>query len=277
MHPQGKIATFLLLTLGIAGQPLQGQTFWRGESGGYQIQWTAANLSAAKGGPNSSISFDGAATAKAKWKEISAPASAPAQDSAEYSYESDYRLLSVVGPIMSIEEGEECDCGGAHPSEFTGFIAYDLSKSHTTKPVPASLLDYFSAETLYSALIKDPVVKKILANKKPISLSELRQDLPFENYTNGNCDYEFGPDFLNHFAFYDHRPGFVSIRISLSHAVETCRGQFTQVGLELPVADPILEEALTRAKAGQSGILMKALRQKAGGKPVTSLSFPETR
>lgn len=255
---------FTSLTV-VAG--LHAQTLWHGDSGGYRIQWSAANLEArpiaGAGEP-----FDARAQAQKEWQRIRSDK--PAKE--EYSAEFDYTLLSVVDSVMSFEYGAECDCGGAHPSASTIFLTLDLLKRHAA----ASLLDYFAPATLYAALMKDDVVKAALGEKKPTSFAELSSALQDAHYATDGCDYTFESDFLSHFAFYDYRPGFVDVRISLPYAYEVCRGSFIQLGLELPVSDAPLKTALANAQLGRHGILMKALQRKAGKDTSTIFSFPET-
>jgi len=258
----------LALTPGLSSS----QRLWQGESGGFQITWSSAALAARQSG-GAPIAFDAVGLSKAKWQNLTSGG-----DAEKYSAEFDYKLLSVVGPIASIEYGEECDCGGAHPMEFTGFSAFNLSKSDPQKPVSASLLDYFSPEVLYAALMNNEVVQAILHERKPPSFSALSDILEKDgNYTHSDCEYAFGSDFVQHFAFYDARPAVVDVRISLSHAVETCRGSFIQVGLELPVTDATLKTSLAEAKLGRHGILMKELRRKVGPDSATTVSFPVPR
>ena len=259
----------IVLALALTPHLANSQRLWQGESGGFQITWSSTNLTARQAS-GTSMAFDAVAASKANWQDWTKEGGAE-----KYSAEFDYQLLSVVGPVISVQYGEECDCGGAHPMEFTGFSAFNLSKSLPQKPIDASLLDYFSPEVLYAALMKDPVVVAILHERKPASFTALSDILEKDgNYTHSDCEYAFGSDFVKHFAFYDSRPGVVDVRISLSHAVETCRGSFIQVGLELSVTDASLKAALAEAKLGRHGILMKELRRKVGPDAATTLSFP---
>ena len=237
----------ILLALALTPGLAHTQRLWQGDSG-----------------------FDAVALPKAKWQDL-----INGGDAEKYSAEFDYKLLSAVGAVVSIEYGEECDCGGAHPMAFTGFSAFNLRKGDPRKPAAASLLDYFSPEVLYAALMKDPVVIAILHERKPASFTALSDIFEKDgNYTHSDCEYAFGTDCVKHFAFYDARPGLLDVRISLSHAVETCRGSFTQVGLELPVTDASLKTSLAQAKLGRQGILMRDLRRKVGPDAATTLSFP---
>lgn len=144
MSQQSKAVFGFLLIFGLFMSPLYAQSFWQGESGGYRIQWSATNLRATKPSGQGCPSFDSAEMARAWWRDKTSSSAQYNATSNAYSGEFDYRLLSAVGPIIRVEEGKACDCGGVHPSEVVGFFAYDLSENKLAKPFPASLLDYLT-------------------------------------------------------------------------------------------------------------------------------------
>ena len=146
-----------------------------------------------------------------------------------------YTLLSLVGPIVSYTTdwyGE----GGAHPSYGTSYSTYDLRSGK-----PASLLDYYSADTLLQVFLKDTVLKK--AVREPAKIKNLNQ---FFEEVEGGCEMYIDKDMLEHFAFHHVKGNNVAIRIGLSHGCEAMRGHFTEIGIYLPVPKA-LKDAMDRS------------------------------
>jgi hypothetical protein len=166
-----------------------------------------------------------------------------------------------------VEEQADCDCGGAHPSSSKRFRAYDLRKSTHEHPAFASLTDIFPEEAVFAALRGDKLVASALKDAEgpaPASLTELLQVIQVKTVPVGECSYYFGADLLTDFAFYSVDNNEVSIRISLSHAAEVCRGQMTQIGIRLPIPAAIKAE-IDAASSGKSGFLMKQSKQVSSG------------
>ena len=105
----------------------------------------------------------------------------------------------------------------------------------------------------------------------PASLSELLQAIQSKPVRVGECSYYFSPDAMTNFAFYSAEATDVSVRISLSHASEVCRGQMTQIGIHLPIPASLQTE-FDAAKEGKSGFLMAGARRVAAAAE-TSFTF----
>jgi hypothetical protein len=190
------------------------------------VQWTASALKAFRTNDPRHPVLDMQKVAAADWKSLSAD---PVGKNITASY--DYQVLSLVGPVLSLQEEDYCDCGGAHPTAGKQFRAIDLNSGK-----PALITSTFPAETVFQALGSDAVVNKALpAGAKPATLDALVKSLTMRTVTVGECDYYFPEELLSRFAFYDVKGDRVAVRFSLSHASEICRGQMTQIGVELAV------------------------------------------
>ncbi len=196
----------------------------------FTVQSTAADLKAFRAADPKRPVLDMRQVALADWKKLSQDADT--KITASY----DFQVLSLVGPVLSIEEDDYCDCGGAHPTAGKLFRAIDLKQSHASEAVPAQITSLFPAESVLKALLADSVVKKVLpAGKKPELLDALVKALAMKTVQVGECDYYFPEELLSRFAVFDVKGTQAAVRFSLSHESEICRGQMTQIGVELPI------------------------------------------
>lgn len=242
----GILTLYSLAALSLHAQRPAGSTvYWKGSSGAYNVDWSATNLKVTPKESGAPV-FDASAKAKAAWNEMVRISNGTPME-ADFTF----RLLSIVGPYLSVEESTYCDCGGAHPTASVRFRAYDLS--HGT---PAELTSLFPESALLSALSSDPIVSKALHGKpKPASLPALLQTLRDENAEVKECQYEFPEELLSSFALYDLKDGNASVRLGLPAAVQTCRGNLIQLGLSLPV--PAARRTLfSAAKEKTAGLLL---------------------
>jgi hypothetical protein len=236
----------------VPGIPALSQEILSASSGPFSLDWKTTDIEVrSKGSPAPVLSFRN--TARVSWDRI-------AKDAAGQSIsgEMTYRVLSFVGPLLSVETATYCDCGGAHPIARKSFDAIDLTASTGRKHQLASLNKLFPEAALLAALKADKLVSKALQETQappPANLSALVAALKFQPLQVGDCNYTFGENFLSHFAIYDTTANGVAVRIGLSHDAEVCRGQLTQIGLLLPVPET-LKADLSAAKAKTAGFLM---------------------
>lgn len=256
-----RFAFILCLLAPLGAQDSQpARTLWNGHSGEFTINWTTENLQVFRSADAAHPVLDLRQAAANDWKQIS-------KDSDYRSLTASYvyHLLSVVGPVLSIEEDDYCDCGGAHPTAGKMFRAIDLSKSSAAKPVAAKLTDLFPAPAIAAALGQDRIVKSVLpAGAHPESLDALLSAVNSKSATVGDCSYFFPDDLLEHFAIYELKGDRAAVRVSLSHAVEICRGSMIQLGLLLPVPE--------RLQGQFKGALFMA-NHKSGEDDVTRFEF----
>ncbi|HEU0054676.1 MAG TPA: hypothetical protein VFQ39_15930 [Longimicrobium sp.] len=251
------------------------QRIWRGRSGGYDVAWSAGDVAATRVRDGARV-LSLARLGEAEWGEMTS-AQDPETDPAEL--ETRYRVLSFVGPVISLERFWYCDCRGAHPISMSGFVTYDLSRSTPREARPARATDYVSEADLHRALLADRLIRAALdsadVRTPPATLGALLAAIEHQPIEVDGCTYSTGADFLEHFAFHHLEGGRVALRFSLSHYVEICRGNHTQVGVLVPVS-PRLRPDLAAADARRAGFLMKDARA-VGGNRVTTLSYQPKR
>lgn len=263
LAPLALAAAFLALDATSAAAQI-----WRGRSGGFEIVWTEDDITARRVSDGALV-FSARRLVAAQWSG--------AEDADEpYEGANSYRLLSVVGPVISLEENSYCDCNGAHPISHATFVAYDLSESTVDDPAPARILDLVPEAALVEALVADAVLRRGLAEaggETPRALSELVRRLHMEDIRvgEGECTYEVAESFPGDFALHHLDGGRVAVRFSLSHFVEVCRGQMVQVGVLVPVR-PRFRDAVAAADARRAGFLMKDARR-VGGEAATTIEF----
>ena len=239
------------LVLALCGWPACAQTIWSGTSGDFSIQWTSKNISVTRAGNPTEPVLSLDRVAAAEWRTVTTHA-----EGRPLSGQFSYRVLSLVGPYLSVEEAFYCDCGGAHPTATKGIRAIDLRTSKPDQPAPLSVTDILPAPEVFSRLASDRMVKAALQNSAdpaPKSLTGLLKALQFQSVQSGECSYTFEPDLLRNFAFYNLRAQGVVVRFGLS-AAEVCRGQMTEVGIVVPVPES-LKSAVDMAKNRKAGLL----------------------
>ncbi len=234
---------------------------WSSTVGHFLIKWTSDNIVIVRDDQQLQPVLSFKTIARADWDAL-------VRQTPDRSLEGEttYRILSVVGPFLSLEEGNYCDCGGAHPTAHKGFLAIDLSKSKKNQLAPVSLSSIFSEKDINSALRSNELVARALKNSDATmasSLESLVKALEFKPVEVGECSYYFGNDLLSNFAFYSTEADRVVVAIGLSHAVEVCRGQMTQIRIRLPIPKATQAE-LEEAKQRTAGFLMVDAKQVSG-------------
>jgi hypothetical protein len=258
------LVSLALLTFNSSDQSLAQQrkaaekSIWSGQSGGFTIQWTTGNLVARRATSPARIVFSAKSLAEREWKNIQDDVVVEDRD-----YSRTFRLLSVVGSIISYDDAEYCDCGGAHPSMSDDYRAIDLAKpggvSDKESGRAARLNDLFPESDLLKALLADPLIRKaVQASKKPEpqTLAKLMETILYQEIESGDCGYSAKEDQLSRFAFHHVEGDQVAVRLSLSHAYEICRGQMIEVGILLPIPAS-LKRSLMLAASGKAGFLLK--------------------
>ena len=148
-----------------------------------------------------------------------------------------YDIASLVGPLLSVKASLYWE-GGAHPGQLIRLETVNLE----TGKSPVLLTDLFSETTILDALLKDRVVEKSLAGRKPKTIKELIR------MADGGC--EIGFHLLNEsFSFHHIQGDRVAVRIGLSHGCEVMRGNYTELSITLPIPSELsafLEDAKRR-------------------------------
>jgi hypothetical protein len=279
--------------------PKSSQAIWSGESGGFAIRWTTADLEAKSVAPPESLVFSAASLAKQGLQVFLPEALELMQDvrgsdqKRGCSYERRFTLLSVVGPLVSFQDDYYSYCQGwAHPSVDIRFTTVDLAKPgealYVSPPESgpfdldlaklgkvARLTDYFPEKEVLRALLNDAVIKEALANQSlpqpPQSLDELYQALKEQGIRIKGIPYLLPQDFITRFAFHHLQGEQVAVRLGLPSAGGAARGLHAQLGILLPIPRA-LKGPLSSAASGKEGFLMEN-QKKMAGEGVTLIPF----
>jgi hypothetical protein len=265
------------------------QVIWTGQSGGFEIRWTTADIQARPLNRPDRLVFSAAQLAHRDFQTFISP---PHLDGSEarVTYERKFTIISVVGSIISLKDELSYDIQpSAHPGGETRFTAIDLAKSgeavYVSPPEAdlfeldlaklgkvAKLTDYFPETEVLKALLNNASIKEALGGESPSSmanLSKLLQDLPIEIIN--EVPYLFPRNFLTRFAFYSLQKNKVTVRIGLPSGSGAARYWYAELGLLLPIP-AALKKPLGLAASGKAGFLMQD-QPKVAGDAVTVISF----
>jgi hypothetical protein len=208
---------------------------WRGTAAGQPLVLSADDLRLGSAG----------SLKQAFWTGLGAP------DGRKEEHEASWQLLSVVGPLVSVESHVSGDAeGAAHPYAEAAIATYDMKRGGK----PANLLDYFPPAPLYQALMGDKLVQTALKGKaKPRDLTALLAAIAY--YQSADCVWGFGDNLLRHFAFHHIQGNRVAVRFGLSHGCEVARGGLTILAIYLPIPRALAAD-LAAAQAGRQGFLV---------------------
>lgn len=275
------------------GQPTPnatGKVIWSGESGGVSIRWTTADLFA---GDDKVL----APFATKKFKEFAADQvedDLPGEETQvmRCEYHNDFKVLSVVGTLVSLEDQTSFSCERAKGEGATRFTTVDLAKpgevmyasgeeASGTDVDPAQpgkivkLTDYFAEQDILRALLADPIIRKAVAGSKtsasPQTLAALPELFAKDDYRLGSTDFQLRPDFLTRFVFHHVEGDKVAVRLGLPPHFGFNHAQHEQLGLLLPIPS-LLQQPLALAAARQEGFLMMDAPKVAQGQS-TKFSF----
>jgi hypothetical protein len=258
-----RIAPLALALLAFAQPARAQQVIWRGRSGGYDVEWTDRDISARRA--SGALVFSASRIVGAEFAQMQGDhdGEVPLRE-----YERKYRLLSVVGSIISLEEATYCDCGGAHPISWTRFVSYDLARGGVAHPQPVAATDVVPEAVLLRALTADPIIRQAMDSAHVRGFTSLRgltrvlKSQPVQP-SGQDCTFALGEEFRTEFAVHHLENGRVALRFSLSHDVEVCRGMMIQVGVLVPPLARVAPD-VAAADARRVGYLMKDLRTIAG-------------
>ena len=255
-------------------QNVTGKIIWSGMFGGFGIQWTKDDLFVQS---VSGLERTWAPLAKKGFDEFAADVAKTNQTDGRSSnncdYQRDFRVLSIVGTLISFQDEEYSDCGGLHPTTYRRFTTIDLAKPGaisygrgeeamdadlTRVGKVVKLTDYFNEGDVLRALLKDRVIQQALIEagvSAPLrTLAELPELFSKNDYILSGSELELRPDFLTRFAFHHVEGEKVAIRINLPSLASAYRAK--QIGLLLPIP-PSLQQPLTLAATQREGFLMR--------------------
>jgi hypothetical protein len=271
-----------------ASQDTIGTLIWQGENKGVRFRWTSSDfyMQLPNGwqaifGPLVEKGFDDFVRVTTGGNQASVR-----ESDLRCVYERDFRVLSVVGTLVSFEDRYYDYCGGAHPTSDTRFTTVDVGKTGdlvyvagTDTPMMdvdperlgriVSLSDYFADEELLRALLSDSVIRTAIARlgiaRMPQRTSEIPKLFAEREYELGDSGFELRPDYLTRFVFHHIENGHVAVRVGLPPHYGFNRTQHKQLGLILPIPS-LLQRSLVSAAARRQGFLMNDARKVAGGR-----------
>lgn len=268
---------------------------WIGQSGGFIMRWTTSDISAQLSDKNAQMLFSVIPLAKRGFEVFSAVMKDPGAGTAgaDCSYERSFRVLSVVGSLVSLEDGSYAFCQGwAHPAMETRWTAIDLAKpgdvayASTDGLAPIDidltklgkvvmLTDVFAEDAILNALLADPIIKQALQHIGTLTSPHTLHDLPklLENRSleAGDCVFRLPVDVLTRFVFHHVEKDHVAVRLGLPPNAEACRTQHARLGVLLPIPAS-LKTSLALAASGKEGFLMKN-QKKIAGNQTTTVAF----
>jgi hypothetical protein len=150
-------------------------------SGGFSLAWTAADIRITRAG-NAARQISFRRLAHAEWNKLTQGATGGSLD-----FETAYRVLSFVGPYLSVELGRYRDCGGAHPMDHRQFQAIDLRGTGPERAKPLMLTELFPEKAILAALKADRVISAVLKRagaSSPQSLSAMVNAVRYRSIEN---------------------------------------------------------------------------------------------
>lgn len=255
-------------------QSITGRLIWSGQSGGFRIWWTTDDLFVLSARGIERIWRPLAERGRGDFAEEmrrNDQAGEKAPDNC--GYQRDFKLLSVVGTLVSFQDDEYSYCGGVHPTTYRRFTAIDLATRNKAlyfqdeklmdaalaKPGRvAKLTEYFDEQDVLSALLADRFIRRVFAqagvSAPPRTLAKLTELFAENDYIIDGSDLELSPDFLSQFAFHHLAGNKVAVRLNLPSLASAYRAR--QIGLLLPITLR-LQQALALADVRKEGFLMK--------------------
>jgi hypothetical protein len=255
-------------------QNVSGRAIWNGMSDGFGIRWTKDDLFVQSA---SGLERIWAPLAKRGFDEFAADMNRVGQTEGgrtnNCDYQRDFEVLSIVGALVSFQDDEYSDCGGAHPTTERRFTMVDLTSpgqvfyGHGENAMDADfkkpgkvvkLTDYFTESDILNALLADHVIKQALADagvsSPPRTLAGLSEVFSRNDYILSGTELVIRPDFLTRFAFHHIEGDMLAVRLNLPSIAFAYRSQ--QIGLLLPIPQS-LQQSLALAAAGREGFLMR--------------------
>jgi len=151
------------------------------------------------------------------------------KDTSKQGESKEWKVVGVVGPWVTVEHTWYYE-GGAHPSYGQIWVARDITRPGAPR---VDLTDLWPEKVVLDALLADKVVQQARkgATGRPETVQALLQSL------DGGCDMDLGPRLQSAWVIHSVRGDKVAVRLGASHGCEVARGNFTQLGVWLPIPD----------------------------------------
>ncbi len=263
-------------------------TIWIGQSGGFILEWTTGDITAAPVSDPSKIIFSAREIALKKFAAFKKE-NLQEDPAWQCSYSLKFTVLSFAGSLLSYEENEDSYCGRIngpgwnHPSDQIHYRVIDLKQPS----VPISLAKFFSEASVLEELLADSTVKEALKNAgkstEPKTVGDLVKTInegaeikPVKSMAEApkKCGFVFPEHPFTEFAFHHIEKGKVAVRLSLEPNSGTCHSAHSQLGILLRIPAPF-QSSLTAAQSRTEGFLMEISRRLSAGK-ATVFAFETT-
>ena len=272
------IAAALLLT---APGAFAQTAIWSGNSDGFTVTWTRADIAARRG---DKLAFSARDLASAGLAHFVAANRRGGSKAPDCDYERRFRIVALVGSLLSLEDRTEFTCTReAHPGGTTRLITIDLANPKPVAEVGEDAIGRIDTQSpgkaaLLTQLFPPEEVLRVLTAATPIEKALRRAEIEAKTlpalveavtYATGEDDgcYEIPPDLLARFAFDDLDGDRVVVRLGLP-GDGPCRMALTEVPLVFTVPGA-LSEPLRAAAAGSAGFLGKDAKRLAGDRATT--------
>lgn len=271
------IAAVLLTAPGAFAQT----AIWSGDSGGFTVTWTDADITARHGDKLAFSARDLAGAGLAHFVAANRRGGSKAPDC---DYQRRFRIAALVGSLLSLEDRTEFTCTReAHPGGTTRLITLDLASPKPVAEVGEDAIGRIDTKSpgkalLLTQLFPPEEVLKVLAAATPIKKALRRAEIEAKNlpalveavtYATGEDDgcYEVPPDLLARFAFDSLDGDRIIVRLGLP-GDGPCRMALTEVPLVFTVPGA-LSEPLRAAATGSAGFLAEEAKRIANGRATT--------
>lgn len=253
-------------------------TIYEGKSAGFTVKWTTSDIVATDS--QGKVVFSARKQAESDFRALIKDR----EKGMDYSYEQHHKVLSLVGPILSLsisdfetgtQNGQPAE---AHPGGETRYVALDL---RSPEPLAGKMMDgglaydpdtrrakmfvlnkLFAEKPLLKALAADKVIQEAAEDSlDTTSIKAFLESIDGKALTGeGQCG-TLDRVLLNAFAFHHLEKGGCAVRLGVSGA-GPCRYNLTQLGLLLPVAAQY-KTWFDNAATKKEGIMMRDLHKLA--------------
>jgi hypothetical protein len=269
---------------------------WRGRSGNFILTWRTSDIRATPADKSVPLAFSVIPGVKRDFEAflaaLRASGTREGTEAEPCTYERTFKILSVVGSLLSLEDAYYAFCRGwAHPAVETRFTMLDLAKpgelgyadGAAFPPIDLDvsklgkavrLTDIAAEPDILSALLGDPIIRQALENRGqlvPPTLEQLQRILADQSLEAGECLFRFPEDVFTRVAFHHLEGNRIAVRLGLPPHVGPCRTHHAELGLLLPIPTA-LKKSLTLAASRQAGFLMRD-HKKIAGTRVTTVAF----
>jgi hypothetical protein len=204
-------------------------------------------------------------------------ASEPSVTECEFQHQ--YRLLSIVGSMVSYQQESGTVCGTS--TEWWGFNTIDVLNPgryeclDEDQRIPDSkdvnLSELFGEQNVFNGLIASPEISveidKAISDgrllKPPSNLNELSAFLNEPDRSKFNGDYYLSADYLSHFAFHRVENDYAILWLSLRDASRANGIDREHIEIKLLIPKK-LQTTLVRASEQKSGFLMQNISTEGG-------------